>query len=70
MSRKIGEKHIHGSGKYRGQRKFLKEEKRKEAEERNAAWQTLSPEQQLESLDKRHMTATRQRARIEKKRNV
>jgi hypothetical protein len=41
-----------------------KEQRRLEAKERNTAWQALSPREQLDSLDKRRMSAVKQRARI------
>lgn len=50
--------------------KATKEQKRREAEERNAAWAVLTFEQQLESLDRAFGVgkgATKQRAKIAKK---
>jgi hypothetical protein len=40
--------------------------KRDEALVRNAAWQKLTPAQQLKSLDKRGLVAEKQRKRIHK----
>lgn len=41
-----------------------KHTKRAEANERNARWAELTPRQQLADLDRRGLTATRQRKRI------
>lgn len=41
-----------------------KQQRRREAEERNNAWRKMPPKTQLESLNKRKLTATKQRARI------
>lgn len=41
-----------------------KNRKRDEAKERNAAWQALTPKQQLAELDKRPGASARQRERI------
>lgn len=41
-----------------------KEVKRKEAAQRNEAWNKLTPTQQLKMLDKNNLTATKQRAKI------
>ena len=38
--------------------------KRQEAEDRNARWADLSPNEQIAHLDKYNLTATRQRDRI------
>lgn len=43
------------------------EQKRQEAEERNTRWASLSPEQQLAELNRRRLTASKQRARIIKR---
>jgi len=43
-----------------------KTRRRQEAAARNGAWQAMSPEHQLADLDARGLTATKQRARIEK----
>lgn len=43
-----------------------KARKRKESEGRVEEWRKLSPQQQLEALDKAGLTATKQRRRIEK----
>ncbi len=40
--------------------------RQEEAAARNAAWNAMSPEHQLADLDARGVTATKQRARIEK----
>jgi hypothetical protein len=40
------------------------EQKRREAEERNTDWANLSPDAQIEHLDKYGFTATKQRERI------
>jgi hypothetical protein len=45
----------------RPDKKFQRQE---EAKERNAAWQALSPQQQIESLNERRGNSMRQRARI------
>ena len=50
--------------------KATKEQKRREAEERNAAWAALTFEQQLESLDRAFgegKGATKQRVKIHEK---
>lgn len=44
--------------------KERKEKKRREAEDRNAAWAALSPRKQLQSLHDRGHAAVKQRARI------
>ena len=41
--------------------------KRIEAEERNAAWQSFTPQQQLDMLDKAGLVAKKQREKIAKK---
>tara|TARA_Y100000389_G_scaffold155463_1_gene156141 strand:- start:5 stop:163 length:159 start_codon:yes stop_codon:yes gene_type:complete len=41
-----------------------KDLKRQEAEERNARWANLTPEEQIAHLDTHNLTATRQRAKI------
>jgi Spy/CpxP family protein refolding chaperone len=41
-----------------------KARKREQAEARNATWAALTPQQQLEVLDKGGLKATKQRARI------
>jgi hypothetical protein len=41
-----------------------KDQKRREADERNAAWASFTPQQQLAMLDKSGLTATKQRAKI------
>lgn len=41
-----------------------KDLKRQEAEERNAHWADLSPNEQIAHLDSHNLTATRQRDRI------
>jgi len=41
-----------------------KDLKRQEAEERNARWADLSPNEQIAHLDSHNLTATRQRDRI------
>lgn len=51
--------------KNRGIARANKEERRRDAESRNAAWRSMSPEHQLADLDARGMTATKQRARIQ-----
>ena len=43
------------------------EARREEAITRNAKWAKLSPKQQLASLDKRGLTATKQRAKIQRR---
>lgn len=43
-----------------------KTRRKKEADERNAKWRALSPEQQLAELDKLGVRAVKQRARINK----
>lgn len=43
-----------------------KTRRREEASARNAAWGAMSPEHQLADLDARGLTATKQRARIDK----
>jgi len=40
------------------------EQRRREAEERNTDWANLSPDAQIEHLDKYGFTATKQRERI------
>lgn len=40
--------------------------RRKEADERNAQWRALTPEQQLKELDKRGVKASKQRMKIER----
>lgn len=47
--------------------KYRKELRRKEAEERNRRWNSLSLEQQLKELDSRGMAAKKQRAKINKR---
>lgn len=42
----------------------MRDQRRKEANERNEAWAKLSPSAQLASLDERGMVAKKQRARI------
>lgn len=42
-----------------------KHSRQQEAKERNEAWASMTPQQQLHSLDGRGMAATRQRARIQ-----
>jgi hypothetical protein len=42
-----------------------KEQRREEAEARNAAWRAMPLEHQLADLDARDLKATKQRARIE-----
>lgn len=49
----------------KGIAKANKEERRRDAEARNAAWQSMSHEHQLADLDARGMAATKQRARIQ-----
>ena len=39
---------------------------REEASERNATWAALTPKQKLAALDKRGVTAKKQRAKLEK----
>lgn len=41
--------------------------RREEAQERQEAWDKLSPQQQLDSLDKRGHAAAKQRRKIQKK---
>jgi len=41
-----------------------KEVRRREAIERNEAWASLTPEEQLAHLDKHNLRAKRQRARL------
>jgi hypothetical protein len=41
-----------------------KDLKRQEAEDRNARWADLSPNEQIAHLDSHNLTATRQRDRI------
>ena len=48
----------------KGRRPDLKEIRCEEALERTLAWQKLSPEEQLKSLDRRGHAAKKQRARI------
>lgn len=48
-------------------RQALQDNKRQEALARNEAWNTLTPEQQLTSLDQRKERAEKQRARIKAK---
>lgn len=44
-----------------------KDQKRREAKERNERWASLTPAQQLAELDKRGLTAAKQRKKIAKK---
>lgn len=41
-----------------------KEQKRKEAIERNVKWSKLSPKEKIKDLDRRNMKATKQRRKI------
>jgi len=54
------------SERNRGIARANKEERRKDAESRNAAWRDMSYKHQLSDLDARGMTATKQRARIQR----
>jgi hypothetical protein len=49
----------------KGIAKAKKEQRREEAEIRNAAWSAMTPEHQIADLDARGMDAKKQRARIE-----
>lgn len=44
----------------------MKTQKQKEANERNAQWASLTPQQQLANLDKAGLVAKKQRAKIQK----
>ena len=44
-----------------------RENRRLEAEQRNAAWASLSPQEQLKCLDERNLVATKQRNKIKEK---
>jgi len=50
-------------------RKDRREQRRREAVERNQRWSELTPPEQLQILNVREVTATRQRAKIQERLN-
>jgi hypothetical protein len=48
-------------------RKDRREQRRREAVERNQRWAELTPLEQLQILNEREVTATRQRAKIKER---
>jgi hypothetical protein len=65
VNKRVG-RNVKISGYNNRTRQADKIRKHEEAEKRNEAWRKLSPQQQLDVLDKGGLVATKQRARIQK----